>query len=193
MVCSNSCLHEAKCAVCVLQVIMCRHKGIGMNKPQKSKVEAVVTLKVRLLLRGNVAENLPDEIPAPTFTSHPVAPSSPRKKLVQAYENTALQHEKAYLRAKKCTQMFGVLHKCIRAQVSRMGKMPGARPRKRLREWKEKRAALLEERVELWAKENDFKDDLHALIMRFLVSHDRAQSLKSMRLQLLLKLAGGHE
>ena len=45
MVCSNSCLHAAKCAVCVLQVsIMCRHKGIGMDKPQKSKVEAVVTL-----------------------------------------------------------------------------------------------------------------------------------------------------
>ena len=81
MVCSNSCLHEAKCAVCVLQVIMCRHKGIGMNKPQKSKVEAVVMLKVRLLLRGNVAENLPDEIPAPTFTSHPVAPSSPVSRI----------------------------------------------------------------------------------------------------------------
>ena len=56
MVCSNSCLHEAKCAVCVLQVIMCRHKGIGINKAKKSKVEAVVTLKVRvrLLLRGNL-------------------------------------------------------------------------------------------------------------------------------------------
>ena len=193
MVCSNSCLYEAKCAVCVLQVIMCRHKGIGMNKPQKSKVEAVVTLKVRLLLRGNVAENLPDEIPAPTFTSHPVAPSSPVKKLLQAYENTALQHEKAYLRAGKCTKMFGVLHKCIRAKVSRMGKMPGARPRKRLREWKAKRAALREERDELWAKENDFKDDYHALIMRFLVSLDTAKSMKIMRLQRLLKLAGGHE
>ena len=115
------------------------------------------------------------------------------KKLLQAYENTALQHEKAYLRAGKCTKMFGVLHKCIRAQVSRMGKMPGARPRKRLREWKEKRAALLEERVELWAKEIDFKDDLHALIMRFLVSLARVKSLKIMRLQRLLKLAGGHE
>ena len=172
---------------------MCRHKGIGMNKPQKSKVEAVVTLKVRLLLRGNVAENLPDEIPAPTFTSDPVAPSSPMKKLLQAYENTALQHEKAYLRAGKCTKMFGVLHKCIRAQVSRMGKMPGARPRKRLREWKEKRAALREERNEWWAKELDFTDDLHALCMRFFVSHDRAKSLKIMRLQRLLKLAGGHE
>ena len=191
MDCSNSCLHEAKCAVCVLQVIMCRHKGIGMNKPHKSKVEAVVTLKV--LLRGNVAENLPDEIPAPTFTSDHVAPSSPMKKLLQAYENTALQHEKAYLRAEKCTQMFGVPHKCIRAQVSRMGKMPGARPRKRLRELEAKKATLLEERVALWAKENDFKDDLHALIMRFLVSHDRAKSLKIMRLQRLLKLAGGHE
>ena len=33
----------------LLQVIMRRHKGIGMNKPQKSKTEAVVTLKVRLL------------------------------------------------------------------------------------------------------------------------------------------------
>ena len=74
-----------------------------------------------------------------------------------------------------------------------MGKMPGARPRKRLREWKAKRAALREERDELWAKENDFKGDLHALVMRFLVSHDRAKSLKIMRLQRLLKLAGGHE
>ena len=119
MVCSNSCLHEAKCAVCVLQVIMCRHKGIGMNKPQKSKVEAAVTLKVRLLLRGNVAENLPDEIPAPTFSVSLLIPLRPPRPSRIFCRRTRIMP----CRTRRRTSVLGSAHnhKCLGCSTSASG------------------------------------------------------------------------
>ena len=38
--------------LCVLEGSMCRHKGIGMNRPKKSKVEVPQFLKVTLLLNA---------------------------------------------------------------------------------------------------------------------------------------------
>ena len=38
--------------LCVLEGSMCRHKGIGMNRPKKTKVEVPQFLKVTLLLNG---------------------------------------------------------------------------------------------------------------------------------------------
>ena len=69
----------------------------------------------------------------------------------------------------------------------------GARPRERLREWKEKRATLRKERIEWLAKEVDFLKDFRELTSLFFVNQDRAKTLKIMRLQRLLKLAVGHE
>ena len=31
---------------------MCRHKGIGMNKPKKKKVDVMKYVRVKVLLRG---------------------------------------------------------------------------------------------------------------------------------------------
>ena len=39
-----------------------RHRGIGMNKPRKTKVEVPKLIKVRLLLRGIAAADVVDEL-----------------------------------------------------------------------------------------------------------------------------------
>ena len=39
-----------------------RHRGIGMNKPRKTKVEVPKLIKVRLLLRGIAAADVVDEV-----------------------------------------------------------------------------------------------------------------------------------
>ena len=39
---------------------MCRHKGIGMNRPKKKKVQPSGMLKVSLILRGIDLENVTD-------------------------------------------------------------------------------------------------------------------------------------
>ena len=47
------------CVLCVLQETMCRHKGIGMNRPKKTKVFVPELLKVNILLRGHAVEQCP--------------------------------------------------------------------------------------------------------------------------------------
>ena len=50
----------------VLQVAMCRHRGIGMNRAKKKKVEVPSLLEVRLLLSGHAPEPSPEPTPIAT-------------------------------------------------------------------------------------------------------------------------------
>ena len=56
---------------------LCRHKGIGMNKPKKTKVEVVKYVRVMVLLRGVACEHEPEPEPEPPQEVAPPVPASP--------------------------------------------------------------------------------------------------------------------
>ena len=83
---------------------MCRHKGIGMNRPKKKKLGMPELLTVKLLLRGRAVDLSPELEPAPEPTQPARAPPSPgrlvvlRKQRVAAFAKAHAQVAEEVLR-----------------------------------------------------------------------------------------------
>ena len=91
--------------LCVLEGSMCRHKGIGMNRPKKTKVEVPQFLKVALLLNGWAldVQEAPEE--KRRKRSPRMMELSVQRRVIRACEKRTRfcqkQHDKAVLRSSK--------------------------------------------------------------------------------------------
>ena len=90
---------------------MCRHKGIGMNRPKKTKVFVPELIKVKdILLRGHAVEQYPDLEPEPEQPPPVRACASPGKLVVQHKQKLAKaamwQYQGAEARLRKANTTY---------------------------------------------------------------------------------------
>lgn len=102
---------------------MCRHKGIGMNKPKKKEVEVLKYVRVKVLVRGVSCE--PESEPEPPHEEPPPVPGAidPWEWAIQYAERAAKLYKK------KSDILGGIIREAVRGKRRCMLRMKGLRKR----------------------------------------------------------------
>ena len=168
---------------------MCRHNGIGINKPKKTKADVVEYVRVKVLLRGFAHETEPEPEPEPKplpracFTLE----AMPQQLAIAKGELEAHRRQRTQLKQviKNCTAAA----KGWRAKKNAHGSKP---PRLGRCGWQTERARLVMECVGVQEVKEEAELELQMCELGVTAWERAVEKMRAALFELLLRVNGVH-